>query len=262
MLDDAGRHQLRGRIHDAADHALAWNLVVDRAARIDAGHARPRILAAEAVKVPVRDAVLHGNDHRLGAKQLRHIAGYRFNLMRLHCQHDHVLSTRFRIVVARPDSRHNFFGAIGIDQPDAAGAERLETRSACDEGDVLSGQRKPSPHIAADCTDSNDRYLHGLHLSGGRLSTAARPTRQSATGSVTRWESAPRLAPTCTWPPERLPESRWNKRRTGSRADTDTPPPLRLRRRRPGRQPPASRCPWRAFPQRLRPSVSQIPWAG
>src|SRR5258708_31348142 len=247
MLDDAGRHQLRGRIHHAADHALAGNLVVDRAARIDAGHARSRIRAAVAVKIPIGDAVLHGNDHRVGAKQLRHISGYRFDLMRFHRQHDNVLSTRFRIVVARPDSRHDFFGAIGIDQADAAGAERLETRSSFDESDILSRQRQPSPDIAADCTDSNDRYLHGLHLSGGRLSTGSRPTRQSTTGSVTRWESAPRLAPSCPWPPERLPESRWKKRRTGARADTDTPPPLPLRRRLPGRQATASRCTWRAL---------------
>ena len=112
-----------------------------------------------AMKIPIRDAVLHGNDDGAGPKKLRHFARHGFDLMRLHPQHDDVLSARLRIVVGRLDARHAFFGSIGVDQPDAPGAQRLKICSACNECDVFSGQRKPRSHIAADCTDSDNGYL-------------------------------------------------------------------------------------------------------
>jgi hypothetical protein len=47
-----------------------------------------------------------------------------------------------------------------MDQPDTLGAERFKIRSARNERNVLSGERKSNPHVAADGTDSNNRYLH------------------------------------------------------------------------------------------------------
>ena len=55
---------------------------------------------------------------------------------------------------------HRLLAAVAQQQPNAARLQRLEVRTARDEGHVLTAVREPCPYVAANRADSDDRYLH------------------------------------------------------------------------------------------------------
>src|ERR1700730_18259151 len=134
-------------------------MFADHSARIDALYPGPRQRAGIWMKIPVWGSVLHRNHDRVGSKQCWNVAGDRFNLMCLHRKDDDILRAGGGVVVGRLDGRNGFLAAVGGHQPNTAVTKRLEVRSARDEGHVLSGQCKPNPDVAANRTDTDNRYL-------------------------------------------------------------------------------------------------------
>src|SRR5450755_1011931 len=104
--------------------------------------------------------------------------------MRLHRQDDDILRAGRGVVVGGLDLRNGLLPAVGGHQPNAAAAQRLQVRAACDESHILSGQRETDADIAADRADTDNCYLQ---LNPLPERTKLRPTRRmlpEATGGA------------------------------------------------------------------------------
>src|SRR5450631_2055837 len=80
--------------------------------------------------------------------------------MGLHCENDDILRTGCSIVVGCIHMLHRRLGSIAVDDPAAAGAQRIQIRAACDEGHLVTGMREPGSQVTANRSDPDDRYLH------------------------------------------------------------------------------------------------------
>ncbi len=121
------------------------------------------------MEIPIGNAVLQRHHDGVGPEQLRHLRRNRFDLMRLHRENDGILRTGRSVVVGRIHARHGQFGSIAVDDPDAAAAQRIQIRTACDEGHLIAGVREPGSQVTANRSDPDDRYLqmtvvHGAHV--------------------------------------------------------------------------------------------------
>jgi hypothetical protein len=74
-------------------------------------------------------------------------------------QDDGILRTGCCVVVGGIHARHGQFGSVAVDDPDAAAAQRIQIRTACDEGHLIAGMREPGSQVTADRSDPDDRYL-------------------------------------------------------------------------------------------------------
>ena len=114
--------------------------------------------------------------------------------MRLHAEDDYVLGARRGVISGRPDARHQFLGAVGINEPDALCLQRFEVRAPGDEGHVLAGEREPRPDITADRTDTYDCDLNRSSILNyrltGELSMPPRSSSRSSTTLVTPWTAS------------------------------------------------------------------------
>jgi hypothetical protein len=155
------RDQFRSRVDHAAQHAFGRDALADDAGRVDAVHPRAGQRATVLVEVPEGDAVLHGDDHRIGPEQLGHVCGHRFHLVRLQRQDHQVLRPGVGAVVGGAHVAGDVFAAVLHDQFHAAGADGLEVLAAHDEGDVFAGQCQLHADIAADGTGTDDGHFHG-----------------------------------------------------------------------------------------------------
>src|SRR5450631_3537499 len=82
--------------------------------------------------------------------------------MSLHCENDDILRTDCSIVVGGIHMLHRRLGSIAVDDPYAAGAQRIKIRAACDEGHLIAGVREPGSQVTANRSDTDDRYLQCL----------------------------------------------------------------------------------------------------
>src|SRR5882762_2023732 len=184
VLHHPGGDELGGRIHHAADDSLGGDHSRDDAARIDAPHHAAGPFTAMVVEIPVGDAVLHGDDDRVGAEQMRYIAGDRLELMGLHGEDHQLLCARGGAVLRSHDVARHLLTAVAQDEPDAAAANRFQIRAAHDEGDPLTRQRQLRAHVTADGTAADDGDLHRAPLwLWATCCTSARP----ASGLSIRW---------------------------------------------------------------------------
>ncbi len=122
MLDDTVRDELGRRIHDAADHPLPGNVLPDHTCWISAVHAGTCQLAAMTMKVPIRNTVLHWDNHCIVTEQFRDIGCNRCNLVSLHGEDDHILRSGSSIVRDCIDARQRLLSAIRHDETQAVGA--------------------------------------------------------------------------------------------------------------------------------------------
>ncbi len=81
------------------------------------------------VKIPIRNAVLHGHHDGIRREQFRDIECHRLDLMRLHRQNDQVLRSGCGVIVGGLDFGYRLLIAVGCHQADSAGAQRRQTRS-------------------------------------------------------------------------------------------------------------------------------------
>jgi hypothetical protein len=169
VADHAGRDELRGWIHDAADHAVDGDTRGDHAPRVDGLDPRPLEGAAQALKVPPGDAVLHGHDDRLRTEQAAHLRRRGRDLVGLHGGDDDVVRAGLGDLVRRARGVDEVLGAVLHDQLHALFPDGLEVRAAADECHVLARQRELHAQHAADGTRSNDADSHAIILrSSGR----------------------------------------------------------------------------------------------
>ena len=84
-----------------------------------------------AVKIPIRNAVLHRNNDGVGSEQFRHFAGHRLDLMRLHRQNDDILRAGGRVVIGRLDRGNGFLlpSAVISRMPRLRSASRFAPRA-------------------------------------------------------------------------------------------------------------------------------------
>src|SRR6266480_2231077 len=101
------------------------------------------------VKVPVRNTVLHWNDHRIGAEHSWDGGRHRRNLVSLQGQNDQILGTRRSVVRGCIDTGERLLRAIWPQQTQAVGLQRLQIRAPRDESDILAGQCEAEADKAA-----------------------------------------------------------------------------------------------------------------
>src|ERR1700691_1895458 len=82
--------------------------------------------------------------------------------MRLHGEDHDVVRSRRGVILRYVDGRNGLLAAVGHHQPNTARAQGLEIGAARDEGHVLAGEREPRSQVAANRTDSDDRYLQWI----------------------------------------------------------------------------------------------------
>ena len=158
--DDARRHQFGGRIHHAAEHPLRWNAARQFASRVHAVHGAPVELAAMAVEIPERYAVLHRHHHGAWTEQLADLGRDAVDLVRLERQDHQVLLAGRIIVVRRAHLRGDPLLPVHLDELDAVRADRRQIGAPHDECHLLARQRQPGADQAADCSRSDNCDLH------------------------------------------------------------------------------------------------------
>src|SRR6267378_941056 len=223
MLHHPGGDELGGWIHHAADDSRGGDHPRDDAARIHAAHHAGGQFTAMVMEIPVGDAVLHGHDDRVGAEQLRYIAGDGLELMGLYGEDHQLLGARGGAALRSHDVARQVFTAIAEDEPDAAPAHRLQIRAAHDEGDLLTRRRQLRAHVTADGAATDDGDLHRAPLcfrrpgapacAGERLIDQVGAATRAAAGSLVtrpgtalRASSGPwRRVPDCAETPFRRP---------------------------------------------------------
>ncbi len=174
MPDDARLDKLGCRIHHAADHALAWNVLADQPFWIGALDAGTGEGTRNPVKIPVGNAVLHRHHHGLRAEQLWHIGRDGLDLVCLHRKDHEVLRTCGGVIGGNPEPRHRLLGAVREQQPDPSHLQRLEVLAAGNESHILAGVGESMADVAANRTDAYDRDLHPANLAGDlRIAEAA-----------------------------------------------------------------------------------------
>src|SRR6267143_6792269 len=243
VLHDPGGDELGGRIHHAADDSLGGDHPRDDAARIHAAHHAAGPFTAMVVEIPVGNAVLHGHDNRVGAEQMRYLAGDRFELMGLHGEDHQVLCARGGAVLGSDDVARQVLTAIAQDEPDAEPANRLQIRAAHDEGDLLARQRQLRAHVTAYGAAADDGDLHRAPpLLWATCSASARPV----SGLSMRWApwGVPRAGSLVTKPGTAIPADSGPLQRAPGSAKTPFRRPAagapgcapRRRRRYPGQR--------------------------
>src|SRR3984893_6141278 len=160
MLDHAGGGNLGRRINGAADRALGADRVPLPVAGIDAFDAAVRILAFEAVEIPPRQAVLGGDDGRVGAEQRFHLLGRFPGLMRLQRDDDVILMAECCGVRRR---RHlGGFLAAADQELEPVLFDRFEMLPARDQGYVGARELHHNADISADGAGAVNADFHAF----------------------------------------------------------------------------------------------------
>ena len=108
VTDDAGLDDVGREVRERSDDAPRLDGRGDDAARIDALEAQPVELAAMALEIPPRDAVLRADDDGVRAEERRQLRRERGQAVRLHAENDDVgRADRGEIAGDRPASPRN-----------------------------------------------------------------------------------------------------------------------------------------------------------
>ncbi len=112
------------------------------------------------------------------------------HLMRFQGEDHEVLRPRGGVIRRGMDVRYGLLAAVAHHQTNAARLQRIEVRAARDEGDVLAGVREPRPDVAANRSDTDDRYLHsrlarGAHADAPHFYPMLRQAARDAISSPT-----------------------------------------------------------------------------
>ena len=135
VVDDAGLDDVGGEVGERSDDAPRLDGRGDDAARIDALEPQPVELAADALEVPPRDAVLRADDDGVGTEERRELRRERGQAVRLDAEEHDVgrcrSSTRSPVTV-RPDLEV----AVRARHAQAALLHRPQVRAAREQHDV------------------------------------------------------------------------------------------------------------------------------
>ena len=144
--NDAGLDDLGREIGQRSDDAARLDGRRDDAAGIDAFEPQPVELAADALEIPPRDAVLRADDDGVGTEQRRKLRRERRQAVRLDAEDDDVrVADRAQIA---GDRRAHLEIAVGADDPQAALLHRAQVRAAREQHDVGAGAGEPRADVA------------------------------------------------------------------------------------------------------------------
>jgi hypothetical protein len=116
------------------------------------------------MSVPPGDAVLGRDHNRAGPEQLGQLRGDGFDLVRLEGQDHDILCAGLTQAARGLDVARHMFGSVFLDQLQSVLADRLEMRTARDQGNVFTRECELGAHQAADGAGADDTDLHGSTL--------------------------------------------------------------------------------------------------
>ena len=147
VADDAGLDDVGREIRERADDAARLDRRRDDAAGIDALEPEAVELAADALEIPPRDAVLRADDDGVGAEQRPQLRRERRQAVRLDAEEDDVGRSDRRQIAG--DIRRDFEVAVRADHAQPALLHRAEVRTAREQHDVRA---RPCAQHARRCS--------------------------------------------------------------------------------------------------------------
>ena len=159
VVDDAGLGDVGGEVGQRSDDAPRLDRRGDDAARIDALEPQPVELAADALEIPPRDAVLRADDDGVRAEQRPQLRRQRGQAVRLDAEEHDVgrgrSSARSPVTCGRTSKSPS-----GLIDAQPALLHRAQVRAAREQHDVGAGPREPRADVAADRAGAGDDDSH------------------------------------------------------------------------------------------------------
>ena len=172
VLDDAGLDDVRGEVRERADHAPRLDRRGDDAARIDALEPQPVELAAVALEVPPRDAVLRADDHRVRAEERSQLRRQRRSGVRLDAEEHDVGRADRREIAGRPAASTSK-SPSGLVDAQPALLHRPQMRPAGEQRRRRRRRGQPRADVAADRAGAGDDDSHEAAFANASRDDAA-----------------------------------------------------------------------------------------